>query len=140
MKVYLKIQQTRFKKRLQLNFNIQESIDQALVPPLILQPVVENAIKYAVEPILETGIIDINIRKQNKKLCIIISDNGKGKFDQTDFNSGIGLTNTKERLQQLYGESHVFKISANDFSAGVMVYFEIPFQLDIYEAIESTYS
>ena len=127
LQLYLDIQQTRFKERLQVSMNVKTPLQTTLVPSLLLQPLVENAVKYAVEPYTERGHIEIDIHSANGSLYITVKDNGKRDFNEIDFNSGIGLANTKERLQKLYKGEHNFSIEPNA-SGGVMISIRIPKQ------------
>lgn len=127
LKIYLDIQQARFKERLTVNFKIDDFLDNAMIPPFILQPIIENAVKYAVEPFISKGQIDIEIRKHAGMLGFRIRDNGKTPFADIDFESGIGLNNTKERLRQLYPQQS-FQILPNPSGEGVVISFYIPFQ------------
>ncbi len=128
LQLYLDIQQTRFKDRLQVNLNVQSPAQTTLVPSLLLQPLVENAVKYGVEPYSDKGLVEIDINQKNGSLHISVKDNGKKDFSSINFNSGIGLTNTRERLQKLYAHEHKFSISPNRSGKGVMVTIEIPNQ------------
>jgi len=127
LQLYLDIQQTRFKERLQVNLQVQPATQSALIPSMLLQPLVENAVKYAVEPYTEKGIIDIDIHAVNGTLYVSVTDNGKKDFYHIDFSTGIGLTNTKERLQNLYPGNHKFSVQPNR-QQGVKVAIEIPNQ------------
>ena len=128
LQLYLDIQETRFRDRLQLDIQLQPAVQNSLVPSLLLQPIVENAIKYGVEPFNDKGKISINIHSTNGKLQIQVSDNGKKDFRDINFNAGIGLNNTRERLKQLYNGNHKLSISPNDEGQGVKVAIEIPDQ------------
>lgn len=139
LKLYLEIQETRFRDRLQLDVHIQPEVQNSLVPSLLLQPIVENAVKYGVEPFHDNGKVTIDIHAVNGTLIIQVKDNGKKNFKDIDFNSGIGLSNTKERLKQLYDNNQKFSISPNRAGQGVMVAIEIPNQTSEH-AFEDTYS
>jgi hypothetical protein len=139
-KVYIEIQKTRFKERLVVDLLLDEDISEALVPPMILQPLIENAVKYAVEPYPGVGMITIDIKRKNNRLAMAITDNGKAPFKSINFNSGIGLNNTKERLNQLFNQDYVFSISPGLSHEGVSIYLEIPFQKQKHAANESAYS
>jgi two-component system, LytTR family, sensor kinase len=137
LQLYLDIQETRFRERLQLDVHVQPSVHNSLVPSLLLQPVVENAVKYGVEPFNDKGKIAINIHAQNGKLIIEISDSGKKNFNEINFDSGIGLSNTRERLKQLYAGNQKFSVSPNVSGKGVKVAIEIPNQTNEH-ALENT--
>ena len=139
LQLYLDIQQTRFRDRLQLDVHVQPSIHDSLVPSLLLQPIVENAVKYGVEPYHDRGRVAIDIHSVNGKLVILVKDNGKKNFGEIDFSTGIGLSNTRERLKQLYPDNHHLSISSNESGQGVLVSIEIPNQTGGH-ANENTYS
>lgn len=139
LQLYLDIQETRFRDRLQLDIQVPSSVQNSLVPSLLLQPIVENAVKYGVEPFNEKGRISINIHANNGKLIIQVKDNGKRNFNEIDFDSGIGLNNTRERLRQLYAGNQKLSIMQDASGQGVLVAIEIPNQTNEH-AIESAYS
>lgn len=132
--LYLDIQQIRFKERLKISV-VQEAPPATPVPALLLQPLVENAVKYAVEPYSKTGRIDVDVRRVNGCLNICVKDNGPRAFDEIDFGSGIGIANTKERLQNLYPGTHRFSIEANK-GGGVAVSIQLPVQTDTRASLE----
>ena len=138
LQLYLDIQKTRFKDRLQLTIEVDASVHQSLVPSLLLQPLVENAVKYGVEPYSGEGRVEIAIYPVNGTLNISVKDNGKKNFDDIDFNAGIGLDNTKERLKQLYNGAHKFSIGPNTSGQGVMVKIEIPNKTNQHALAENT--
>ncbi len=112
------------------------SILPCMVPSFILQPMVENAVKYGVEPYSETGSIEIDVHSKSNKLNMTVKDNGKHEFGNINFDNGMGLSNTKEWLKQLYGTEHSFTISPNRSGFGVMVSITIPKQSEMH-AIEN---
>jgi two-component system, LytTR family, sensor kinase len=124
---YLEIEQTRFQDRLSVHFDIDPDTLDAEVPRLILQPLVENAIKHGVSPKPGSGLVQIASRRQNDKLWIEVSDNGVGLSAgaRARLRSGVGLSNTRDRLQCLYGPAH--RIEFSDESKGLAVRLEIPF-------------
>jgi len=110
---YLAIEQLRFGQRLQVEQNIDPEIIEALVPTLILQPIVENAIRHGIEPQASVGRIAVNVGRDGNQIKLSVSDNGKKPFDLAivaNKQPGIGLANTQARLQQLYGEEQSFSI------------------------------
>ena len=139
LQLYLDIQQTRFRDRLEVSVKVPPDTNSISFPSMLLQPLVENAVKYAIEPYSDKGIIDIDIHALNGSLFISIKDNGRQEFDKIDFNSGIGLTNTKERLDSLYPGENKFSVLPNG-ERGVTVSIEIPNQTIKHAAVESTYS
>jgi signal transduction histidine kinase len=104
---YLEIEQTRFDDKLRVRFNIEAGLEQAKVPSLILQPILENAIKYAITPRAEGGSIDVSAHREGETLRIRIEDDGPG-MPQTPVagprRRGVGLANARERLELIYGE------------------------------------
>ncbi len=101
LKAYLDIQQMRFKDRLQVNWDIDDTTSGLHVPFLILQPIVENAVRHGIGRRSEGGIIEIAAVRHNDRLTLTVRDNGPGLSD-SDTEGGIGLTNTRHRLQHLY--------------------------------------
>ncbi len=130
LQLYIDIQQTRFNSRLDIKINYAPELNDVLIPSLLLQPLVENAIRYAVEPFKETGKIVITVKKINDMISVTISDNGQTPFETINFNIGIGLQNTKERLEQLFGKDQSFTIEPNQ-SAGTRVNLLLPLQFNI---------
>jgi sensor histidine kinase YesM len=125
---YIDIQQTRFQDRLQVEMDIQPHTLAALVPNLLLQPLVENAIRHGIGPRRAPGCIRISTRQVFDELWIEISDNGQGL---TGYGAappeGVGLRNTRARLQQLYNHDH--KMTLEDAaSGGCIVKIHIPFR------------
>ena len=114
LKLYLDIEQVRFDDRLRLDFEIEPAAGKALIPSLILQPLVENAIKYAVAPSEEGGTIRLVARVFATELLLELSDDGPGIADPSNPEStdggGVGLTNTRDRLREVYGQDHSFKL------------------------------
>ncbi|MBI4747037.1 MAG: histidine kinase [Acidobacteria bacterium] len=109
LKCYLAIEQTRFQDRLSVIFDIDPSIQDALVPNLLLQPIVENAIKHGIAPRATPGTISIRATQESGRLHIEINDDGPGlsRAPQSNRKSkGIGLHNTRDRLEQLYGNQY----------------------------------
>ena len=127
---YLEIEQTRFQDRLRIETDIDQEALDALVPNLILQPLVENAIRHGIEPYAVPGKVEIRARSENGRLNLQISDDGPGISDAkpSRINEGIGLANTKARLEQLYGAAHRFELNNTD-NSGLVVSFSIPFKL-----------
>jgi len=126
---YLEIQETRFGDRLRVRRQIDPTVTDALVPPLILQPLVENAICHGVESRETGGTVILSAAREGDVLHLEICDDGEGLGGQMlKAGNGIGLSNTKARLQELYGDKHRFVIAARQ-PTGVRVEIEIPFHL-----------
>jgi two-component system LytT family sensor kinase len=103
---YLEIERTRFDDKLKVNFDIEPGLENARLPSLILQPILENAIKYAISPRVEGGSIDVSARREGDVLRIVIEDDGPGLPPESDVRArrGVGLANARERLELIYGE------------------------------------
>lgn len=137
---YLVIQRIRFEDRLSVTVEAPEDTLDALVPSLLLQPLVENAIRYAIEPRSTPGRVEIVARNADSRLVVEVRDDGPGMSPEAmavcmgngpngDYNGfGIGLSNTRARLEQLYGPAQRFELSARAPS-GLRVRIELPFRL-----------
>jgi sensor histidine kinase YesM len=123
---YLTIEKTRFNARLAVIQDIDPKTLKALVPNMILQPLVENAVQHGILPRLNGGQIEIRSQQVENRLCIQIMDDGVGL--PPDFAEGIGLGNVRERLQHLYGNSHQFKLESRP-EGGLCVTLVLPFEL-----------
>jgi len=106
---YLDIQQTRFCDRLRIRMSVDPHLLTVLVPSLILQPLVENALRHGIAKSILPGHIDITAARENGYVRIEIADNGIGYGGAE--HDGLGLSNTRARLQQLYGNRHQFRIN-----------------------------
>lgn len=126
--LYLEIEKVRFGDRLVVEKHIEVPAEKALVPSLILQPLIENAIKYAITPFEDGGVLKISARVQHGTLVMQISDSGPGlgNGESSHKSSGVGLKNTRERLQQLYGDEQAFTLAPNDPS-GLRITINIPY-------------
>lgn len=127
---YLEIEQTRFQDRLIVRVDVDPATLQASVPNLLLQPLVENAIRHGVAPRATTGIVEVRSARKNGHLELQVRDNGPGlsNFATSSNGGGIGLANTKERLEKLYRSDYELELS-NVASGGLQVTVTIPFQL-----------
>ena len=129
LKLYLEIEKMRFEDRMRPHFKIDPETIGAKLPSLLLQPLIENAIKYAVTP-SETGAdISITANREGQAVRIEVADNGDGgNADMAATQStGVGLANIRERLAQAYGNSHGFTTRKNE-QGGFSVIIEIPYQ------------
>ncbi len=130
LKLYLDIEKMRFEERLRTYFTIESSVENALVPSLLLQPLVENAIKYAVTPKEEGADISVTAQLVGQRVRIIVSDTGPGlqpgQQDQS-LSTGVGMANTRERMSQAYGEDQRFEYYVKA-DGGFEVLLELPYQ------------
>src|SRR6204780_2672032 len=111
--LYLNTERLRFGERLRLEYAIEESALEALMPSLILQPIIENAVKHAISPRKDGGSIRIEGRTRAAMLELAVIDDGPGMRDGAvpGAGRGVGLRNTRERLAVLYGGSHRFAVA-----------------------------
>lgn len=124
LQLYLAILKIRFEERLDYHILINTDLQKAFVPPMLLQPLVENAIKYGIEPFAKQGKIEISAQNAQDKLKLQVKDNGIETFEH--FNFGIGLMNTQERLKNLFGEDASLEIMSNTPENGITVTLTLP--------------
>ncbi len=127
---YLGIEAIRFKDRLQVRYNIPSECQNALVPSMVLQPLVENSIKHGLDATNAEVCITIDAHRDADDLVLTISDNGRGcsDVDLALAEGGIGLRNVRERLSLLHGPDGRFQI-ASEHGNGFHVMISIPFEL-----------
>ena len=130
---YLEIERIRFQNRLVTHMDVSPQSLLAKVPNLILQPIVENAIRHGIAPRSTPGLLEIEAKQHNGTLRIQVRDNGPGlpkhRTSQNLIKKGLGLANTETRLVRLYGADHLFDL-ANNPAGGLIVTLEIPFHTD----------
>jgi two-component system, LytTR family, sensor kinase len=124
--LYLDIERTRLRDRLEICLDVDEGARVALVPHLILQPLVENAIRHAIAPRVEGGRVTILAKRCGDRLQLVIRDDGPGLQSDPE-TTGLGLQNTRQRLQHLYPGTHRFLIR-NGPDGGAEVEVEIPYK------------
>jgi len=131
---YVEIEQIRFGDLLQVKMDIEPGTLYASVPNLILQPLVENAIRHAIEPQTTGGRIELRCARSNGSLLLQVSDNGPGSLETDSAEVSrparqrIGLNNTRQRLQNLYGDRQSFELVGNP-TGGMTARMTIPFRL-----------
>lgn len=135
LRKYLEIEELRFHDRLSVSFDVSSEALAAQVPNLILQPLVENAVKHGVAALPGKGSIEISARRERDKLKLAVSDNGTGlssdwEISAPDQRERIGISNTRARLRQLYDGNSSFEIKAGA-TRGTEVKIEIPFRTKI---------
>jgi sensor histidine kinase YesM len=132
LELYLDIQQMRFPDRLNVQMKIATEALDAQVPNLILQPLVENAIRHGVSLRASSGTVGVSARRDDGFLEMKVYDDGPGlnsqliAEDRAGHGGGIGLSNTRARLRQLYGERYRFDVHDRD-EGGVEAVISIPF-------------
>lgn len=133
LKLYLDIERTRFEDRLRTRFDIEPQVMEARLPSLLLQPIVENAIKYAVTPSEDGADILVDARRMGDRLVITVADTGPGlngavsSSETVASGTNVGLANIRDRLAQAYGADHRFELADNE-PHGLIVLIDIPYQ------------
>lgn len=108
---YLAIEQTRLGDRLKFELAVAAETRDAMVPSMLLQPLVENAVRYGISPLIEGGWIAISSSLQSDRLQIVIANSGDRKHgEQRTCGNGVGLGNTESRLKTLYGNDYSFSL------------------------------
>jgi LytS/YehU family sensor histidine kinase len=136
---YLEIERIRFQDRLRTRIDVAQQALDAKVPNLLLQPIVENAIRHGIAPRSTPGLIEIEAKQRNGTLRIQVRDNGPGlpahRTSENLLKRGLGLANTETRLERLYGSDHLFDLSNNP-EGGLVVTMEIPFNTATATSVE----
>lgn len=127
LKHYVDIEQTRFQDRLKVEMAIEPETLDGLVPSMILQPLVENSVRHGVAPRPEGGCIKIKAWRDNALLRLEVEDDGPGLSSDTPLKERVGLTNTRARIRNLYGDEHGLKLR-NAAGGGLVVSLSIPFR------------
>lgn len=129
LRLYTQIQQVRFGDRLRLTWNVDDTALNAAVPHMLLQPLVENAIKHGLEAHSAAGRITISARREGDMLHLSIRDDGPGHaVPSPRRGAGLGITNVRTRLAQLYGDRHAFRIG-RAAGGGTEVAIALPFTI-----------
>jgi two-component system, LytTR family, sensor kinase len=117
---YVEIQQARFGDRLGVNLDIDPDAEDGLVPRLLLQPLVENAIRHGIAPRAAAGHIDVRVWRDADHLRMVVRDDGAGLLP-SGIREGIGLTATRARLREAYSDGYEFTLSARDGGGAIAV-------------------
>jgi signal transduction histidine kinase len=102
---YLAIEQVRFSDRLRVSWSIDERLRSAAIPGLILQPLVENALRHGIAKRSDVGSIEVRAQLDGDRVVLSVTDNGPGITQADGETEGVGLANTRERLRTMYGDS-----------------------------------
>jgi len=124
---YLDIQKARFAERLELRVDVPQELCRARVPGLILQPIVENAVKHGIAKRAQGGAIEIGVERSDGMLTVSVYNDGPqlpADWDQS--NGGIGLSNVRTRLESLYGDG--FELNMGNAGRGVRVSLSVPYR------------
>ena len=131
LRLYVDIQRTRFGDRLDVAMDVDPAVRSALVPSLLLQPLVENAIRHGITPRASGGRISVRASRDADELRLEVRDDGVGAatHDGLLAREGVGLTNTRERLRRLHGARHRFAYETR-VGSGFSVRITVPFRTD----------
>lgn len=123
VKKYLDLEKERFQERLEIEIDVDDSVLDEMIPPMLLQPLVENSVKHGLASLIDGGKITIAIHKIKDKLLFEISDTGVGIKDKSEvFEKGVGLNNTRLRLEKMYESTlHL----TDNYPQGLKVSFEL---------------
>jgi LytS/YehU family sensor histidine kinase len=129
-RLYLDLMQKRFEEKLRVNYAIDAALNDSLVPQLILQPLLENSLRHGMKPSGEAMDIRIAAHRDNGSLILQVSDTGTGLGSSDPsvvFGRGVGLSNIRDRLLQLYGDAQEFRV-ANAAAGGAEVTMRVPYR------------
>jgi LytS/YehU family sensor histidine kinase len=121
---YLGIEQVRFSDRLSVRWEVDEVVRDALVPSFVLQPLVENAVRHGIAKRAVYGVIEVMAHREGRAVILTFRDNGPGYLPGSP--EGVGLTNTRARLEALYGTDAELKIESD--SEGTVAIIRLPFE------------
>lgn len=130
LRAYLDIEQIHFGPRLRIEYRIDAAALDVMVPTLIPQPLVENAIRHGLEPLVRGGTLTIDAQADGDTLWLRVRDDGAGFAKDRPRRDGVGLANTKSRLDRLYGEQAALTIGENP-GGGVVVDIYIPLRRSV---------
>ena len=120
---YLDLEKARFGDRLRVRFDVADDVQNCLLPPMLLQPLVENSVRHGIASLVDGGEVCVSIHQQNEQLHVEVADTGVGMNKSVEPGEGVGLTNTQLRLEKMYGTE--LQITAN-IPHGVVVRFALP--------------
>ena len=127
---YIEIQRLRFGDKLKVNIEVVDELATAMVPSLLLQPLVENSIRHGISPRASGGSVTVRMRADGDMLRIEVEDNGVGPNAakrSKQRGTGLGLSNTATRLNHLYGERYSFETSTSP-AGGFRVNLSLPLE------------
>jgi len=127
LELYLDVMRQRFEDKLQVDVRMDEEVRRALVPHLLLQPLVENSIKHGVDPRSHGVSVTITAARQGEATRIAVRDSGRG-LPAGGVRKGTGLANTAERLERLYGERQRLALE-NGEGGGALVTVDVPYHV-----------
>ena len=124
---YLAVQQVRMGERLSFQINVDDGLDDIQLPPFLIQPLVENAIKHGIEPSAELGNVEVHIARNGSSLQIDVANTWNPDLESAD-GTGIGIENVQERLEAVYGDAAQLRINrstTDEFSVTIQLPLEI---------------
>lgn len=128
MNAYIDVERVRFGDRLKVDVDIDPGTEGALVPSLLLQPLVENAIVHGLRDVADGGRIEVRSERNSESLILTVKDNGSGPSQALDeLPLGVGLGSTQERLSRLYPRNHQLSVKRSD-DGGTLVHISLPFR------------
>ena len=122
---YLDLEKARFGDRLRVRFDVSSDVLNCMLPPMLLQPLVENSVRHGIASLIDGGEVCVSIHRHTNRLQVVVSDTGVGMNGSSEAGSGVGLANTRLRLEKMYGTD--LQITANQ-PQGVIVTFDLPVQ------------
>lgn len=128
LRSYTDLQELRFGRRLRFRWDIDDGLRDAAVPPLLLQPLVENAVKFSVEATSEAGDVAIVAERRGADLVLRVTDDGVGPAGRGRKGVGMGLANARARLQQLYGDDQTLMLAARAPWPGTIAEVRLPYR------------
>jgi two-component system LytT family sensor kinase len=132
LRLYLSIEQVRFQDRLRVRIDAGPEVSNALVPHMALQPIVENAVRHGLGQSEEPVLIHVNVAKEDGHVTMTVTDDGPGCSNPVFEEKGIGLSNTRSRLNRLYGAEARFSVE-NRVPRGVQVTMTVPYRTGVME-------
>jgi LytS/YehU family sensor histidine kinase len=127
---YIELEKMRLEDRLRMYWEIDRSLLSVPVPRLLLQPLVENAIRHALGQRLTPGKVVVRVARQQDWLVLEVRDDGQAPATQPAPNgNGIGLANTRARLRALYGDEHSFALTRTDADDGTVAQVKLPIRM-----------
>jgi LytS/YehU family sensor histidine kinase len=130
LRLYLSIEQVRFQDRLRIRITVDPDLSDAPVPHMLLQPVVENAVRHGLGQSEDAVAIDVDAARREDQLVLTVADDGPGSSEPSFARKGVGLTNTESRLRRLYGEAATL-VAENAVPRGVRVTVTLPLRTSI---------
>ncbi len=127
IKAYLSIVKTRMGDRLQVMIDVPDALSDYPFPPMLIQPLVENAIRHGLEPKIEGGVVSIIAAQNDKTIVVEVADTGMGFNDESNW--GVGVSNIKERIESIYGGGGQLIFKDND-PCGLKAIIEVPYERD----------